>query len=464
MARKPRPIDPTEGPLQAFAHDLRLVREQAGNPTYRALATLAGFSASTLSDAAGGMRRPSLEVTLAYVGACGGDVAAWQQRWEELDRELGECPGTDDECPGAPTEAADEGAQAPAEPAAAATTAPAPSSAAPAPTPAPTSATPLPRRFRPRRRTLLAAGTAAVAAAAVLAALVLPGKSPHRSASPTAPGTANPLCSAPAGAAGNPPATAAGSAPVRFTGLTYGSGAHVHAGASLNADTLWTAPPGCTLQLTGYCLGDVVYDPSGGEPDIRWFELAGGGVVASAIIHGDPPGVMKPSACPDDAPMPQQVSLHLDHPAADGTVQLSATGKQVAIVGYAAYYAAPAPTPTGAPTAGTPAGAPTASAPAGTQDGTSPSASAPPAPGWHQIRLTADQQSSFDYVWRLGPLQGSTTPIPVVAVACLGGDGATTVADAHLLAPDGTAAPTQLTPDQQAVAERAACRYPNPNA
>lgn len=88
MARKPRPVDPTEGPLQAFAHDLRAVREQAGNPTYRALATLAGFSASTLSDAAGGVRQPSLEVTLAYVGACGGDVELWERRWEELSREL----------------------------------------------------------------------------------------------------------------------------------------------------------------------------------------------------------------------------------------------------------------------------------------------------------------------------------------------------------------------------------------
>ncbi|MFD9130519.1 helix-turn-helix domain-containing protein, partial [Kitasatospora sp. NPDC059571] len=88
MARKPRPIDPTDGPIPAFAFDLRKVREQAGEPTYRALATLAGFSATTLSDAAGGVRLPSLEVTLAYVGACGGDVTAWELRWRELDREL----------------------------------------------------------------------------------------------------------------------------------------------------------------------------------------------------------------------------------------------------------------------------------------------------------------------------------------------------------------------------------------
>ncbi|WP_345707964.1 helix-turn-helix transcriptional regulator [Kitasatospora paranensis] len=104
MARKPRPVDPAAGPIPAFAHDLRKVREEAGEPTYRALATLAGFSATTLSDAAGGVRFPSLEVTLAYVGACGGDVGAWERRWQDLDRELaGERAASASAAPAAPT-------------------------------------------------------------------------------------------------------------------------------------------------------------------------------------------------------------------------------------------------------------------------------------------------------------------------------------------------------------------------
>lgn len=42
------------------------------------------FSASTLSEAASGKRLPSLEVTLAYVRACGGDVAEWEKRWRQV--------------------------------------------------------------------------------------------------------------------------------------------------------------------------------------------------------------------------------------------------------------------------------------------------------------------------------------------------------------------------------------------
>ncbi|MER7757767.1 hypothetical protein [Kitasatospora sp. NPDC097643] len=38
--------------------------------------------------AAGGRRLPSLAVTLAYVQACGGDVAEWQRRWQLLAAEL----------------------------------------------------------------------------------------------------------------------------------------------------------------------------------------------------------------------------------------------------------------------------------------------------------------------------------------------------------------------------------------
>ncbi len=51
---------------------------------YRALARRAGFSASTLSVAASGKALPSLDVTLAYVQACGGDPQPWRERWQKL--------------------------------------------------------------------------------------------------------------------------------------------------------------------------------------------------------------------------------------------------------------------------------------------------------------------------------------------------------------------------------------------
>src|SRR4051794_5166889 len=84
MARRERPLDPAAGPLESFAHDLRALRMSAGEPTYRQLAQLAGYSASTLSEAASGVRLPTLSVALAFVGACGGDAEEWEHRWKEV--------------------------------------------------------------------------------------------------------------------------------------------------------------------------------------------------------------------------------------------------------------------------------------------------------------------------------------------------------------------------------------------
>ncbi|GLY97325.1 helix-turn-helix transcriptional regulator [Actinoplanes sp. NBRC 103695] len=84
MARRERLLDPETDQLHKFAHDLRQVRTAAGNPTYRVLAKRAGYSATSLSDAARGVRIPTLEVVLAYVGACDGDRELWTQRWHAL--------------------------------------------------------------------------------------------------------------------------------------------------------------------------------------------------------------------------------------------------------------------------------------------------------------------------------------------------------------------------------------------
>jgi hypothetical protein len=88
MPRGENPLDSHGGPLSAFAGDLRALRAEAGQIPYRVLAKRAGYSASTLSMAASGRSMPSLDVTLAYVQACGGDPEVWKSRWQELMRTM----------------------------------------------------------------------------------------------------------------------------------------------------------------------------------------------------------------------------------------------------------------------------------------------------------------------------------------------------------------------------------------
>ncbi|BCB91618.1 nSTAND1 domain-containing NTPase [Phytohabitans suffuscus] len=99
MGRPEREIDPGGGPLARFALDLRELRVSAGRPSYRELARRARFSVTALSEAAGGEVLPTLPVTLAYVAACGGDRAVWEQRWRELAAELAPAPAVDEEAP-----------------------------------------------------------------------------------------------------------------------------------------------------------------------------------------------------------------------------------------------------------------------------------------------------------------------------------------------------------------------------
>jgi hypothetical protein len=83
MGRREKPLDPAAGAVQRFAYDLRRLRDEAGTPTYRAMAARAGYSGPTLSAAAAGERLPTLPVLLAYVTACGGDSEEWTRRWHE---------------------------------------------------------------------------------------------------------------------------------------------------------------------------------------------------------------------------------------------------------------------------------------------------------------------------------------------------------------------------------------------
>jgi hypothetical protein len=81
VGRPERPLDPQDGPVSRFALGLRQLRAAAGYPSYRTMATTAMFSASVLSSAARGMTFPTLQVTLAYAKACGGDISEWRERW-----------------------------------------------------------------------------------------------------------------------------------------------------------------------------------------------------------------------------------------------------------------------------------------------------------------------------------------------------------------------------------------------
>jgi hypothetical protein len=67
--------------VRRFGADLERLRVTAGFTSLRALARRAHYSHTTIAEAAGGKKFPSLDVTLAFVAACGGDVDEWRERW-----------------------------------------------------------------------------------------------------------------------------------------------------------------------------------------------------------------------------------------------------------------------------------------------------------------------------------------------------------------------------------------------
>lgn len=89
MGRREKRLDPSDGPVAAFAYDLRRLRQEAGGPAYSTMARRsAAYSVTTYSRAAGGERLPTLPVVLAYVAACGGDPAAWEARWRRASEDV----------------------------------------------------------------------------------------------------------------------------------------------------------------------------------------------------------------------------------------------------------------------------------------------------------------------------------------------------------------------------------------
>jgi len=69
--------------LESFARDLRALRGKA-ELDYPEMAEVSHYTMKTLASAAGGLRLPTLPVAVAYVRACGGDVAEWEERWQKL--------------------------------------------------------------------------------------------------------------------------------------------------------------------------------------------------------------------------------------------------------------------------------------------------------------------------------------------------------------------------------------------
>ncbi|MET8861537.1 helix-turn-helix transcriptional regulator [Nonomuraea sp. NPDC004580] len=89
MGRPERKLDPEGGLIERFAHDLRQLRVAAGQPTYRIMGSRVGCSPSRLSEAAKGLRLPSLSATLDYVRACGvTDTVEWERRWHEINDQV----------------------------------------------------------------------------------------------------------------------------------------------------------------------------------------------------------------------------------------------------------------------------------------------------------------------------------------------------------------------------------------
>jgi hypothetical protein len=69
--------------LESFARDLRALRAKA-ELDYPEMAETSHYTMKTLVSAAGGLRLPTLPVAVAYVRACGGNLAEWEDRWQKL--------------------------------------------------------------------------------------------------------------------------------------------------------------------------------------------------------------------------------------------------------------------------------------------------------------------------------------------------------------------------------------------
>lgn len=165
---------------------------------------------------------------------------------------------------------------------------------------------------------------------------------------------------------------------------------------------------------------------------MRWFRLDGGGVIPSAVLHGNPPTGLAPSRCAADRPLP--TSITLSAAARPGrALRLEARGIHVDVVGFAARYA---------------------------EDPASPQEQA-----WHQLAMSSLGARRLATTWEPDRLRNPPAPggsVLVVAAACLGGQGPTDVVAARRVPLRDPAAATAVTlgDAERVQAARAACVYP----
>src|SRR5215831_16433725 len=87
MGRPEEPLKRDGSPAREFAFWLRDLRNRSGL-TYQQLARATNYATSTMQAAAAGHHLPTLKVTMAFVGACGGDTDAWHTYWTQIKRAL----------------------------------------------------------------------------------------------------------------------------------------------------------------------------------------------------------------------------------------------------------------------------------------------------------------------------------------------------------------------------------------
>lgn len=82
MGNEEVPVDGVRDRRLLFADDLRKLRADAGNPSFRRMAEKSGcISHATLHEAASGSRFPSWETTREFVKACDQPEEQWLKRW-----------------------------------------------------------------------------------------------------------------------------------------------------------------------------------------------------------------------------------------------------------------------------------------------------------------------------------------------------------------------------------------------
>lgn len=80
------PLDPTASPAHAFAHELRQLRTNAGEPSFDAMAARANWSKTQLHAATTGRCMPTWSTAEAFLRACkvpDDKMVEWRQRWHQ---------------------------------------------------------------------------------------------------------------------------------------------------------------------------------------------------------------------------------------------------------------------------------------------------------------------------------------------------------------------------------------------